>query len=180
MPEIANAIPPEAWPFIDKLFLITLIVVGVWLALSLFVWVRRRASNLTPVQSASVNKKAQPDFLKVDEKAREAAMSRGEDFDKELARRDREAEKTAKRTVASKSLRIAGVASFLMSLFTMASIIYGSIFQVARMGTMMREYGSLERIVAIIERHPVAFAVAVFVIVYQIYRFIAHRKWQGA
>lgn len=180
MPEIAETIPPEAWPFIDQLFVATLVVAAIWLVLSGFVLWRRKASNLTPVSAAGKSKSAQPDFLKVDSKAREAAIARGESFDKELARRERREASRAASSPATLSQRIAGAITFLMSLFTLATMIYGAIFQVSRMGSMMKEYSSFERIVLVIQRHPIAFSVAVFVILFHIYRYFAQRKWQEA
>ena len=76
MQETLDQIPPEAWPLITLLLNVTMAVAAVWLALTVFVWWRRSASNLTPVQSAGKNKAAQPDFLKVDHAAREAAIAR--------------------------------------------------------------------------------------------------------
>ena len=179
MQETLNQIPPEAWPLIELMFRITLITAGVWLAISIFVWWRRAASNLTPVNAAQKKRKAQPDFLKIDDKARREALERGEGFDKELERRERE---EAREEAGKPSLlqRIAGFASFLMSLFTLATMIYGAIFQVSRMGSMLQEYSSMERFTTIVQNHPIAFCVACFVIIFYIYQFFTKKKWQEA
>jgi len=181
MPETLNQIPPEAWPLIDLLFNITMVTVAIWLAITVFVWWRRSASNLTPVNAASKNRKAQPDFLNVDNQARTAALERGETFDKEVERREREEARAAAKQRGSKSTpgqTVARFVSFLMSLFTLATMIFGAIFQVSRMGSIMKDYSTTERILSVIQSHPISFAVASAVIIFQFYRFLVDRKWQ--
>ncbi|MEM6651945.1 MAG: hypothetical protein AAGA72_01790 [Pseudomonadota bacterium] len=181
MPETLNQIPPEAWPLIDLLFNITMVSVVIWLAITVFVWWRRSASNLTPVNAADKNKTAQPDFLKVDQRARSEAIERGESFDKEIERREREEARAAARAHQPRgtvSERLARFVSFFMSLFTLATMIFGAIFQVTRMGDMMREYSTTERILTVIQNHPISFTIAGLVIVFQIYRFFVDRNWQ--
>ena len=76
------------------------------------------------------------------------------------------------------SERLARFVSFFMSLFTLATMIFGAIFQVTRMGDMMREYSTTERILTVIQNHPISFTIAGLVIVFQIYRFFVDRNWQ--
>ena len=57
-----------------------------WLLLSLVAWWRRRAYNLTVASTARRSKKAQPDFLNVDKKAR--AKAKAEAARKAAARPD--------------------------------------------------------------------------------------------
>jgi len=181
MPDTLNQIPPEAWPLIDLLFNLTMASIGIWLAITVFIWWRRSASNLTPVNAAGKNNNAQPDFLNVDKKARTEALERGESFDKEIERREREAARTAARegrSPATISQRMARFLSFFMSLFTLATMIFGAIFQVTRMGQMMKEYSTLERIIAVVQNHPISFTIATLVIVFQVYRFFAERNWK--
>ena len=182
MNDVLDQIPPEAWPLIDILFNLTMAATGIWLAITVFVWWRRSASNLTPVNAATKDSGAQPDFLKVDEKARAEAIERGEAFDKEIERREREAERAkaaaAGRTPLTVSQRLARFLSFFMSLFTLATMIFGAIFQVTRMGQMMEQYSTADRIFTVIQTHPISFTVATLVIVFQVYRFFVDRKWQ--
>lgn len=181
MSETLEQIPPEAWPLIDLLFNLTIATVGIWLALTVFVWWRRSASNLTPVNAADKNKKAQPDFLKVDKAARAEALERGEAFGKEVERREREearAQSKGGRPTLTVSQRAARFLSFFMSLFTLATMIFGAIFQVTRMGDMMREYSTFDRIVTVVQSHPISFSIAALVIIFQIYRFFVDRNWQ--
>ncbi len=174
-----DKIPPEAWPLIDLLFNLTMAAAGIWLAITVFVIWRRKSSNLTPVNVPDKNRKAQPDFLKVDKKARQTAINRGESFDKELQRREREEARNKarkNRDPSSIGQRIAGLITLIMSLFTLASMIYGSIFTVTRMGGMMEEYSTQERIVAVIQNHPIAFAITVLVIIARIFTFFTKRN----
>lgn len=181
MQDALDQLPPEAWPLVEMMLTITVICVVVWLAISVFIWWRRSASNLTPVNAASAKKSAQPDFLSVDEAARKAARKAGEDFDKDLDRREKEAAKAAanaKKASPSMARQIAGIVSFLMSLFTLATIVFSAIVQVSRMGSLMRDYSTVERILSVIQNRPVSVSIAVFVIGYHVYRFIADRKWK--
>ncbi|MAN45954.1 MAG: hypothetical protein GYB49_08885 [Alphaproteobacteria bacterium] len=176
MQDTLNQIPPEAWPFIDLMFNLTMAAAGIWLGLTVFVLWRRHASNLTPVNSAEKSRKAQPDFLKVDHKARAEAIKRGEAFEKELDQRDiaeRKAEAKRQREKVGLLQRLSGIVALVMSLFTIVSIIYGSIFTVTRMGDMMEEYSTAERMIAIIQTHPIAFSVCVIVILARIYTYFA-------
>lgn len=179
MNEALSQIPPDAWPLIDLMFNITMVVVAVWLAITVFVWWRRSASNLTPVNAAGKNEAAQPDFLKVDHKARGEAQAKGDAFGKALDKRERaEAAARAGRPQRSAAQKIAGLLSFLMSLFTLATMIFGAIWQISRMGQMMREYSTLERLFAVVQNHPISFTVAVLVIGFHVFRFISDRQWK--
>ena len=76
------------------------------------------------------------------------------------------------------ALYVAGIAALLMSIFTLGTMISGALFQISRMGQLMQEYSSIERLTAVISNHPFAFAVAVFVIGYYIYKYFTEKKWQ--
>ena len=175
--DVIAAIPPEAWPLIDILFNIVMAVTAVWLAWTVFIWWRRSASNLTAVSDVSPNKKATPDFLSVDEKARKEAIKRGESFDRELSRREREDEKARRRKALKKETafgRIGRLLSFGMALFSMATMISGTLFQVSIMGRYWEQYSASERLVAVIQNHPIGVAVTVLVIVYNLFTFVMH------
>lgn len=174
-------IPADAWPMIDLLVNIMFVAVGIWLFIAIFVYLRRLASNLTPVNAAQKNRKASPDFLKVDKKARKAAIARGKGFEKELDRREREearADARARRSNATLGQRIASLFSLFMSLFTLATMIFGAIFNVSRMGRMMKDYSAQDRIMAVVKDHPIAVVIASLVIAYHIFKFFSDRKWK--
>lgn len=177
MQESLDQIPPEAWPLITLMLNATMAVAIIWLLITVFVWWRRQASNLTPVQAAGKTRAAQPDFLRVDKEARAEAIARGEAFDETLDKREREAARGGRRPVTFAG-RMASLLSLVMSLFTLATMIYGAIFQVSRMGSLMEQYSSVERIGAVIANHPIAFSVTALIILVHIYYFFKRRQWQ--
>ena len=179
MEDVISTIPPDAWPLIDVLFNIVTAVTAVWLAWTVFIWWRRSASNLTTMSGASPNKKATPDFLSVDQKARKDAIKRGETFDKELSKREREDKNTLKKAAQKGETvigRIGRLVSFGMALFSVATMISGTVFQVSIMGRYWEQYSASERLMAVIQNHPIGVAVTVLVIVYNIFNFIMNYK----
>lgn len=174
-------IPPDAWPWIDLVFNLTFVVVGVWLAITVFVLWRRSASNLTPVTSVERNRKAEPDFLSVDEKARREAVERGERFDRELDKRDREEASDLRRRSARPRgplQRIAGLISLFMAVFSLLSVGVSVVWQVGVMGRMLEEYSAGDRLMLVIQKHPIGVTIALMVIAYHVYRFFTDRKWE--
>jgi hypothetical protein len=181
MPDVV--IDPKYQPVFEALFMGTLIATAVWLVLVIFIMLRRRASNLTPIQSAKVNKKVTPDFLSVDHGRQKEMREEGAAFDAELDRRDAEAarEEVAKKKGPDTMLaRIARVVSLLMSLFTLATLIGGVIFNVNYLGGMLRNYSAGDRMLAVVERYPFTVSVAALVIAYHVYTYIAGRTWKPA
>ncbi len=180
MQETLDRIPPDAWPFLDRLFEITIIAAAIWLALAVFVYWRRRAANLTPVTAPGKSKSAQPDFLNVDHKARREAIDRGEAFERQLDVREAEEAKTAAAAALKPAMtgrRIAKIVTFLMSIFTMGTAVIGSIMDVSRMSSYMAELSAPERVLAVIRAHPVGTAVVLFVVGVTIYKYFHERKW---
>lgn len=171
-------IPPEAWPFLVMLGNITAIVTAIWIAISVFVWWRRAATNLTPVNSAPRKAGREPDFLSVDRKARAAAIARGEDYDKALDERDAAAERARRKTLRNTG-RLARWVALAMSIFTLATMISGTIFQVSYMGKLWEQYSAGERLLLVVQKHPFTFAVGALVILYNVVRFFADKKWEG-
>ncbi len=176
-------IPPEAWPVIDLMFRITIALTIIWILLELIAWWRRRAYNLTIASTARRNKEAQPDFLNVDNKAREKAIERGEDYEEKLEERERqealEALKAAKEPVTIAS-RIASVATFLMSVFTLITGFSGAIFGVGRIGGYLEDATTAGKFEYLIQEHPIGCIIVAFVIGYHIWRYFAEKKWEKA
>ncbi len=83
---------PENWQTTDWVLAITLLVLVVWMLQMLFVYWRRRQTNLTPVDVPSKNNDAQPDFLHIDKKARNEALKRGDRFAAKIVREQRSVE----------------------------------------------------------------------------------------
>lgn len=181
MDQTLQQIPPEAWPIIDLLFNITMAAAGIWLAVTAFVIWRRHASNLTPVNAAERSNKAQPDFLKVDKKAREEAIERGDDFNKSLDRRDAAEAKAASRLRPAKRVqKVAGLAAFIMSIFTVMSVIASSVYTLNGVNNIAQDFSTWERARAVIETHPIAFTICLLVIFARIYtHFFPPEKKEG-
>jgi len=186
MQDVQDAIgklPPEAWPFIDLLFKITVALIAIWLVLAIVAWWRRRAYNLTIASTAKRNRKGQPDFLKVDRKAREAAIERGEAHEEFLDERDRQdaaAALLAAGDPISWAQRILGIGAFVMSLVTLGSTILGAFMNVSKMGETLQKMPSGERLVTIISKHWLVSLVMLVVIAWHIYHYFTHRKWKEA
>ncbi|WP_340693748.1 hypothetical protein [Hyphomonas sp.] len=181
MDETLRSIPAEAWPVIDILFNVTCVVTAVWLAWTVFVIWRRSASNLTTASSSSPNRKAQPDFLSVDRKARQEAIKRGESFEKELDKRERDEAQHARRAARSKETRISRIArliSLFMALFSLATMISGTVFQVTFMGRIWEQYSASERFIGVVTAHPIGVSVTAAVILYNLVTFVTNRKWE--
>ena len=172
---------PETWvppEWLDYLLWATVAITAIWVISSLFIYMRRKASNLTPVNAANAKKSAAPDFLKVDHKAREAAIARGEAYDEQLAARER-AEAEAAGEIEKQPVgilaRLSGIAAFLFSLFSLAGGLFGAIWQMDRMTDTL---GSSDKLMLIVQKYPIPVAIVAFVILYQIVTFITERKWE--
>ena len=179
---IQSAYETATW--LQLLLWSTLAVAALWLALLIFIAWRRSSTNLTPVTAPAVNRKAQPGFLTVDREAHRAALGRADAFEKKLSDQERrEARAKIKRARAGQAkgpLRIAGLASLFMSVFSLATLISGAVWQVTWIGTVWNTYSAWERIGEVIRTHPAAFAVCAIVILYHIGSFFAKRKWREA
>lgn len=165
--------------WIEPLLYVTMAVVAVWVASSLFVYMRRRASNLTSAHQTGVRKDASPDFMKVDHKARDAAMQRGEAYDETLTAREAAEAALDAPVVKQASLisRLSGIASLLFSLFSLAGAISTVMFQVERMtGTISRA----DQLMLVVQKYPIPVAVCIFVIGFHLYHYIARRRWTEA
>lgn len=150
---------------------------GIWLAATVFIHMRRRATNLTSAQQAGVKKSASPDFMKVDHKAREEAMKRGETYEKELV--EREKAEAAGKVAAKKEpvglvKMISGVAAFLFSLFTLLGAVLGTFRTLDQAGLQMSK---MDQIGAIVAKHPIPTIICLFVIGYTIFIWVSQKKW---
>ncbi|MEN7535684.1 hypothetical protein [Aurantiacibacter flavus] len=176
-----DRIPPDAWPIIDQSMRILTVVTIVWLVLALVAWWRRRAYNLTVAASARRNKKARPEFLKVDKKAREAALARGEAYEEALEEREAEEARAVLRAAAGPVgwlEHIARLATLAMSIFTLITGFTGAIFNVTRVGDYLEQAGTEGKLEYLITEYPLGCTVAVLVIAYNIWRYFAEKKWK--
>jgi hypothetical protein len=176
-------IPAEYLPIIDAIYTGTIVFTAVWLLLVLLIILRRRASNLTPIQSARVNRKATPDFLKVDHKKQKQMIKDGAAYDAELDKRDAEqarADRASRKVPETAMSRIARLIALLMSIFTLATMIGSVIFNVNYIGGMLKTYSAGDRLLSVVVNHPIPTAVAIMVIGYHLYSYVAGKKWRPA
>ncbi len=181
MDETLRSIPAEAWPLIDILFNVTCVITAIWLATTAFVLWRRHASNLTTASAASPNRAATPDFLSVDAKARRDAIRRGEKFDDVLDKHERAEAREAERAEESKTKkvgRLARLTALFMALFSLATMISGTVFQVSFMGQIWEKYSASERLMKVVTEYPIGVAVTLLVILYHLVTFVTNRKWK--
>ena len=174
-----DRIPPDAWPLIDIAAKVTVVIAVVWIFLALVAWWRRRAYNLTIASTAKRNKDAQPDFLTVDKKAREAAIERGAAHEAALTERERQ-EAIAAAGGLTKGSHVARIAALLMSLFTLACSIMGVVGNVGAMEKSVQNLTASGKIQYIIQQHPIATVIIVLVIAYNVWHYFQHRKWEEA
>ena len=66
-----------------------------------------------------------------------------------------------------------------MALFSLATMISGTIFQVSIMGAYWEQFSAGERIMAMIRHYPLGVAVTVFVIGYNLITFFINRQWEA-
>ena len=168
----SNAGLPE-WLYV--VLWINVLVAAIWVMLTLVVYMRRKASNLTPVNVADAKKSAAPDFLNVDHKARQAQIARGEAFEKDLSKREKAEDADGhKARQASWWRRLAGFATLLISVFSLVSTAIGVIGQVDRIGGALKHTDQLG---VIVQKYPIPFAVCAFVISYYVVMFFVQKQW---
>src|SRR5690606_13233319 len=121
-----------------------------------------------------------PDFLNVDQKARNRAVERGEAHAQVLDQREAAAEdalaalKAAKEPVTIAS-RLASAATLMMSIFTLLTGLTGAVFNITRMGDYVEQASAGERLIYLVQEHPIGTAVAVFVIGFNVWRYSAEK-----
>lgn len=140
-------IPPAAAAWVDRLMLVFLGLLVLWVVLKLAGLAMRRAYNLTPVATAD-SKNVKPDFLKVDHAARQQMIERGREFDR------RQAGGLAKATTATS---FGVVASGFVTFVSAAFLAFG---RVEELDATWRSLSAKDRFVAIIQTHPVGFTLA--------------------
>lgn len=155
---------------------------ALWLVSTIFIQMRRRATNLTSAQQAGVKRDATPDFMKVDHKARDAAMQRGEAYDQELIEREKaEAAAAAGKAVKKEPVgilkRISGIAAFAFSLFTLLGTVLGTFRTLDQAGVQLSK---MDQVGAVVMQYPIPTIICVFVIGYTLFIWITQKKWTEA
>lgn len=175
-PTAANIVLPE---WLTYLMWGAVAFAALWLVSTIFIHMRRRATNLTSAQQAGVNKNAAPDFMKVDHKARDEAMKRGEAYDQELVEREKAAaaaaagEKLKKEPVGILKM-VSGVAAFLFSLFTLVGAIVSTFRTLDSAGVQLSK---MDQVGAVVAQYPIPSIICIFVIGYTIYIWVSQKRW---
>ena len=175
-PTAANIVLPE---WLTYLMWGAVAFAALWLVSTIFIHMRRRATNLTSAQQAGVNKSAAPDFMKVDHKARDEAMKRGEAYDQELVEREKAAaaaaagEKLKKEPVGILKM-ISGIAAFLFSLFTLVGAIVSTFRTLDSAGVQLSK---MDQVGAVVAQYPIPSIICIFVIGYTIYIWVSQKRW---
>lgn len=151
---------------------------ALWVISTLFIQMRRRATNLTSAQQAGVKKNATPDFMKVDQKARDAAMQRGQAYEKELDTREAAeaamAGKAAKKAPINMLKTISGIASFAFSLFTLLGAVLGTFRTMDAAGAQLSKF---DQVGVMAMKYPIPTIICLFVIGYTIFVWVSQKKW---
>ena len=175
-PTAANIVLPE---WLTYLMWGAVAFAALWLVSTIFIHMRRRATNLTSAQQAGVNKNAAPDFMKVDHKARDEAMKRGEAYDQQLVEREKAAaaaaagEKLKKEPVGILKM-ISGIAAFLFSLFTLVGAIVSTFRTLDSAGVQLSK---MDQVGAVVAQYPIPSIICIFVIGYTIYIWVSQKRW---
>jgi hypothetical protein len=148
--------PLAAW--IDAIVLLFLGLLVLWIVLKAVGFALRRSYNLTPVATAG-SRDIRPDFLKVDRAAQKQLLERGREFDRT-------------RPAVAKAASVAGIgvmASGVVSLVSAAFLAFG---RIQELDATWHTLSSRDRFVAIVESHPVGFAIAFAIVVAASARFL--------
>ena len=73
---------------------------------------------------------------------------------------------------------MARLISLFMALFSLATMISGTVFQVTFMGRIWEQYSASERFIGVVTAHPIGVGVTAAVILYNLVTFVTNRKWE--
>ena len=165
-------------PWLDALLWATLAVAILWLLVGAWTAWRRKALNLTVVDSAQGD--VTPGFMTLDQGKRQQALDRAGRFEGELNRQDAQkaAVKGAKTDLGL--ARTTRVLAVFMSFFSLATLIAGAVWQVGWLGVVWEKWSAGGRIAETLRAHPVAAAVCLAVIAFHVLTFVRERRWAGA
>lgn len=142
---------------------------ALWLVTSIIGVFYRGAYNLTHAESGST-KPVTPDFLKVDQGKRDAAVARGKAYDSELRQRESQA-KTVK-NVCRWSRWFATAAG----LVTLLTAVIGAVEKAASYQGSIERYTTWDGLVELVTTYPIGTTVAVAVIAANVYMFVTKAR----
>lgn len=145
---------------------------GLWLVTGVIGYMHRRAYNLTHAESGR-NQKIKPDFLKVDKKAREAAMERGEAYDEKLD--VREGAPPPPQPAAFLE-RLARAGATITALFGLVAAVVGTLTRADSLQAGFERIGSVDKLMTILRNYPIGALVAVIVVAANVIAFYTAEK----
>jgi hypothetical protein len=152
-------VPPATAAWIDSLMLVFLGLFVLWVVLEAMGFAYRRSYNLTPVATAG-SKDIRPDFLKVDHAAQTQMLERGRGFGQPAAVR------------LEKAAWLANVGMIASGLVTFVSAAFLAIARIEEFDTTWRNMSAKDKFVAIVQSHPVGFAIALAMILAALVRLM--------
>ncbi len=166
------------WSQVDYLMYGTIAAAAVWLILTLLVHWRRSITNLTPVDAPRANRKAQPDFLSVDKKKQKKALKRGAEHERMLDKRERAEAKADLIAAGGFTIwqMLLGYLTLLLSVICLFVILAGSIWPESAIGNVLSQFPTQDRLMEVIQAHPIALLVSTFAVIISAYRVIKIRN----
>jgi hypothetical protein len=158
LPQLAGIqVPPATAAWIDKVMFVFLGLFVLWVVLKAIGFFYRRSYNLTPVATAG-SKNIRPDFLKVDHAAQKQMLDRGSDFGvPAVPHLERAVSLTSMGMIAS-------------GLVTFASAVFLAVGRIEEFDKTWQNLSAKDKFVAIVQSHPVGFAIALAMIVAALFR----------
>jgi hypothetical protein len=141
-----------------------------WFVTGIIGYMHRRAYNLTSAESGG--SRVTPDFLKVDQKKREAAIERGAAYDKVLDRR----EAAAAAGTVEKVGTLTRAGATLAASATLVAAVVTALTRVESMQTGVEQLSSWDSLVGLARQYPAGVTVAVLVIGTNIVAFVKATK----
>jgi hypothetical protein len=164
---------PEGYKFIFNIMTWGGIVLGgLWLVTGVMGYMHRRAYNLTHAESGR-NQKIKPDFLKVNKKAREEAMERGEAYDEKLDVREGAPPPPAPAAFLE---RLARAGATITALFGLIAAVVGTLTRAGSLQAGIEEIASFDKLMTILRNYPLGAAVAVIVVAANVIAFYTAEK----
>jgi hypothetical protein len=152
-------VPPATAAWIDRVMLVFLGLFVLWIVLKAIGFAYRRSYNLTPVATAG-SKDIRPDFLKVDHAAQQRLLDRGRDFGLPAAPR------------LEKAVWLTNKGMLASGLVTFASAVFLAFGRIEEFDATWRTMSAKDKFVAIVESHPVGFAIALAMVLAALVRLM--------
>ncbi len=163
----------ENWTNVDLVLKAMMIAGLAWLVLTIFIYWRRRATNLTPVDMPCLNPAAQPDFLSINQEKMESALKRGDQFDEILDRRE---QIPGELKTAKTARSICGYIAVTLSVLSMLIVVAGSIWPTSVAGQSIVSDSNEGHLIDVVQSYPIAISIALFAICISIWHLAVGRK----